>query len=384
MRRLGGALQIQPLPLSEIRIEILRCFSPEWGRRRRPRGLLSFGNNDGLMELDGVDSARRVFTGLDEFYAAPFPIATQRAASHVLLEGACSAAASYSRLILPPWSRRWWTDSLHAIAAAALLYAVWRLRQLQAQNRKLEAVVQERTQEILRQRDQIQEQKAKTESLLLNILPAPVAAEWRSTGAVTPMHFDDVTVCFADFAGFTVSSQSLEAQQLVACLHEYFTEFDRIIAKYGLEKLKTIGDAYMFVSGLPDPRPTHAVDAVMAALEILEASNALARREGGMPWRLRIGLHSGPVVAGVVGVRKFAFDIWGDTVNLASRMESSGVPGRVNLSARTYSLVKDHIECEPRGPIRTKDGRDLEMFFANRVRRPSERNNAALAGGLDV
>ncbi len=338
-------------------------------------------------------------------FAAPFPIAPQRVEYQVLLEGASntwsawtteswkdlsnlwegnyrlrvrardpfgqtSAEAAYSLRILPPWYRRWWAYSLYVIAAAALIYTIlrWRLRQLQAQNQKLEVIVHERTEEIRRQRDQIQEQEAKTESLLLNILPAPVAAELRSTGAVTPMHFDDVTVCFTDFAGFTVSSETLEAQQLVACLHEYFTEFDRIIAKYGLEKLKTIGDAYMFVSGLPDPRPTHAVDAVMAALEILESSKALAQREGGMPWRLRVGLHSGPVVAGVVGVRKFAFDIWGDTVNLASRMESSGAPDRVNLSARTFALVKDHIECEPRGPVRTKDGRDLEMFFANRAR----------------
>lgn len=337
-------------------------------------------------------------------FAAAFPIAPQRVEYQVLLEGASgtwsgwtseswkdlsnlwegsyrlrvrarnafgqtSGEASFAMRILPPWYRRWWAYSLYVLLGSVLLWIVlrWRERQLREDNQKLEAIVQDRTQEIRRQRDQIQAQEAKTESLLLNILPAPVAAELRSTGAVTPMHFDDVTVCFTDFVGFTVSSEKLQAQDLVAHLHEYFTEFDRIIAKYGLEKLKTIGDAYMFVSGLPEPRATHAVDAVLAALEILETSKAMAEREGGMPWRLRVGLHSGPVVAGVVGVQKFAFDIWGDTVNLASRMESSGAPNRVNLSARTYELVKDRIDCEARGPVRTKDGRDLEMYFANGV-----------------
>ncbi|MBL8221163.1 MAG: hypothetical protein JNL62_18155 [Bryobacterales bacterium] len=337
-------------------------------------------------------------------FAAPFAAAPQRVEYQVLLEGASGSWSAWTReawkdlsnlwegnyrlrvrarnafgqmsdeaafaiRILPPWYRRWWAYALYAVAGSLFLWGVlrWRVQQLQADNQKLETIVHERTEEIRRQRDRIQEQEAKTESLLLNILPGAVADELRSTGSVTPTHFDDVTVCFTDFVGFTISSESLEARDLVAHLHEYFTEFDRIIVKYGLEKLKTIGDAYMFVSGMPQPSSTHAVDAVMAALEILESSKALALRDGGMPWRLRVGLHSGPVVAGVVGVQKFAFDIWGDTVNLASRMESSGLPDRVNLSARTYQLVKDHIECEARGAVRTKDGRELEMYFANAV-----------------
>ena len=212
---------------------------------------------------------------------------------------------------------------------------------------------------------------------MLKILPATVAGELRANGTVAPMHFDDVTVCFNDFVGFTVSSETMEAREVVAQLDKYFTEFDLIISRYGIEKLKTIGDAYMFASGLPQSSPSHAVDAVLAALEILEKAKQLASAPGGTGWKLRVGLHSGPVVAGVVGVKKFAFDIWGDTVNLASRMESSGVPDRVNLSARTYSLVRDFFDCEERGLVRTKDGRDLDMYFAGRMSLPAGTANGS-------
>jgi class 3 adenylate cyclase len=262
--------------------------------------------------------------------------------------------------IQAPWYRTWWAYVLYVVGAAGVIWQFlrWRYRKLRESNRRLEALVDERT-------AQIKAQEQRTEALLLNILPAPVAEELRSTGEVTPHHFDDVTVCFTDFVGFTLSSEKLPARELVTHLHRYFTEFDNIVARYGLEKLKTIGDAYMFVAGLPEENPAHAVNAVLAAMEILARAKELSAAEGGMPWKLRIGLHSGPVVAGVVGVKKFAFDIWGDTVNLASRMESSGVPNRVNLSAATYARVRNVIECEARGPVRTKDGRDLEMYFAN-------------------
>ncbi|MEP7362530.1 MAG: adenylate/guanylate cyclase domain-containing protein, partial [Acidobacteriota bacterium] len=293
--------------------------------------------------------------------------------------GQSSNEATYAFRVLPPWYRTWWAYMLYAVAAFGVTSGLlkWRLYQLRERNLKLEAIVEERTVEIRHQRDQIKEQEEKSEALLLNILPAPVAKELLETGAVEPMLFDDVTVCFIDFVGFTVSSETLEAREVVAQLDKYFTEFDRIVTRYGMEKLKTIGDAYMFVSGLPQQSNSHAVDAVLAALEILEKAKELASRPGGTGWRLRIGLHSGPVVAGVVGVRKFAFDIWGDTVNLASRMESSGSPNRVNLSARTYSLVKEFIECEARGLVHTKDGRDLEMFFAQRM-------HLAGAAGIDI
>jgi len=210
-------------------------------------------------------------------------------------------------------------------------------------------------------------QKQVAESMLRNILPEKVAAELRSRGTVEPMYFEDVTIGFTDFVGFTLATEKLAAEEIVGLLHEYFTAFDRISSRYGLEKLKTIGDSYMFVSGMPERKPSHPVDAVLAALEMVEAVRDMARPEEKIDWRVRIGLHTGPVIAGVVGIHKFAFDVWGDSVNFSSRMESSGAPNRVNLSERTFSRVKDFIRCTPQGRVCTKDGREVDMFFADGV-----------------
>ncbi|MBK9167678.1 MAG: response regulator [Bryobacterales bacterium] len=208
-------------------------------------------------------------------------------------------------------------------------------------------------------------QRKVAEDLLRNILPATVADELASRGSVDPKYFEDVTLLFADFAGFTRATERLAAEDLVHVLHTYFTAFDSIVTSYGLEKLKTIGDSYMLVGGLPVRSPSHPVDAVLVALEILEAVRALHTEE--TPWEARVGLHTGPVIAGVVGIKKFAFDVWGETVNFASRMESSGKPGRVNISARTYSRVKDFFDCEPRGGVLTKEKEEHEMFFVNGI-----------------
>jgi class 3 adenylate cyclase/CheY-like chemotaxis protein len=206
-------------------------------------------------------------------------------------------------------------------------------------------------------------QKNAAEKMLRNILPQKVASELRERGTVEPMYFEDVTIGFTDFVGFTLSTERLAAEELVGLLHEYFTAFDRIVARHGLEKMKTIGDSYMFASGLPERQPSHPVDAVLAALEMVETVRNMARPEALIDWKIRIGLHTGPVIAGVVGIHKFAFDIWGDSVNFASRMESSGEANRLNISERTYSRVKDFFRCTPRGKIHTKDGREVDMYF---------------------
>ena len=210
-------------------------------------------------------------------------------------------------------------------------------------------------------------QKQVAENMLRNILPGKIAEELQSQGTVEPMYFEDVTIGFTDFVGFTLATEKLAAEEIVGFLNEYFTAFDRIVSRYGLEKMKTIGDSYMFVSGMPDRRPSHPVDAVLAALEMVEAVRNMARPDEGIEWQMRVGLHTGPVIAGVVGIHKFAFDVWGDSVNFSSRMESSGAPNRVNLSERTYSRVKDFVRCTPRGRVVTKDGREADMFFAEGV-----------------
>ena len=166
---------------------------------------------------------------------------------------------------------------------------------------------------------------------------------------------EDVTILFTDFKSFTLSTEELAADDLVRRLNDYFTAFDEVTSSYGLEKLKTIGDSYMCVCGLPTHVSSHAVDALLAAFDML---HEVKKRQcgGGPPWSIRIGLHTGPVISGVVGIRKFAFDVWGESVNFASRMESSGTPDRINISASTYMKVKDFFWCESRGKVLTKRG----------------------------
>lgn len=218
-------------------------------------------------------------------------------------------------------------------------------------NRELEQKVVERTEEVVAQ-------KERAEKLLLNILPAKIAEELMSTGVAVPKQFNNVTVLFTDFENFTGISQYLTPKDLVDELHKNFTTMDRIIEKNGLEKIKTIGDAYLAVSGLPNETEDHAIRAVRAALEIrdymVQDSNKFA---------IRIGVHSGQVVAGIVGVKKFAYDIWGDTVNTANRLESSSDPGKVNISSVTYELVKDVYRCTPRGKIEAKGKGVMDMYF---------------------
>jgi class 3 adenylate cyclase/Tfp pilus assembly protein PilF len=214
------------------------------------------------------------------------------------------------------------------------------------------------------QRRRIEREKARSEELLLNILPEQTATELKETGKAAARRFDDVTVLFTDFKGFTELSERLRPEELVAEINECFSAFDRICERHGLEKIKTIGDSYMAACGLPAPCADHAQRAVRAALEMRDF---MARRDEGneatASLQIRIGLHSGPVVAGIVGIRKFQYDIWGDTVNTASRMESSSEPSKVNISEATYQLVKDHFACTYRGEIEAKGKGKLGMYF---------------------
>jgi class 3 adenylate cyclase len=206
----------------------------------------------------------------------------------------------------------------------------------------------------------------KSENLIRNILPNEVADELKKNGIAKPQHFESATVCFTDFEGFTKIAEKLSPAELVAELDFCFSHFDRIIEKHGLEKLKTIGDSYMFAGGIPVPNQTHAIDCVRAALEI-QAFMDEQRREKtakGLPyWELRLGIHSGDLVAGVIGKKKFAYDVWSDTVNTASRCESSGVAGKINISGATFELVKNEFTCEFRGKIPAKNKGEIDMYF---------------------
>ena len=213
----------------------------------------------------------------------------------------------------------------------------------------------------------IEEEKDRSDNLLLNILPEETAKELKENGKVLAKQFDAVTVLFTDFKGFTKYSENLSPQDLVETIGFYFSKFDEIIEKHGLEKIKTIGDAYMCAGGLPFPTEDHAHNMVRAAFEIAafvdETKNN--ENESGKIFDIRIGINSGPVVAGVVGSKKFAYDIWGDTVNVASRMESMSEPGKINISENTYALIKKDFDCEYRGEIEAKNRGKLKMYFVN-------------------
>jgi len=210
--------------------------------------------------------------------------------------------------------------------------------------------------------EDLQQEKKKSDDLLLNILPHEIAEELKATGKSKAQLYDEVSVIFTDFVNFTQISEKLGVDELLEELNINFTAFDRIMEKYGLEKIKTIGDAYLAVSGLPAANEQHAENAVLAALDIIEF---VSERKKQVTYGLdiRIGINSGSLIAGIIGVKKFAYDIWGDTVNIAARMEQSSAPGKVNISESTYQLVKDNFECAHRGKIDAKHKGEMDMYF---------------------
>jgi adenylate cyclase len=204
-------------------------------------------------------------------------------------------------------------------------------------------------------------EKKKSDDLLMNILPEEVANELKVKGYAEARQFDHATVLFTDFVNFTTISESLTPKELVAEIHLYFTAFDEIIERNGLEKIKTIGDAYLAVAGLPNEDPDHALHAANAAVEIL--AFVTKRKAEGALFEIRAGLNSGPVIAGIVGVKKFVYDIWGDTVNTAARMETNSEAGRINISASTFSSLTQHFHCTYRGKIDAKNKGKIDMYY---------------------
>lgn len=223
----------------------------------------------------------------------------------------------------------------------------------------------------------IEEEKNRSEILLRNILPKEIALELKQNGKVVAKKFESVTVMFTDFKGFTFQSQHLLPEILVKSVDYYFSKFDAIVEKYGLEKIKTIGDAYMCAGGLSGTDEDHYLKMVNAAFGILEVMEEVKNdpKTDIMDFEIRIGINTGPVVAGVVGTKKFAYDIWGDAVNVAARMETMSEPGKINISENTYQLVKDKFDCQFRGEVYVKNKGNMNMYFVNSL-------NGAVSDGI--
>ena len=256
----------------------------------------------------------------------------------------------YSFTIRPPWWQTIWAYIGYILLAAALIYAFLRWRTY-----SLRVRVMEKTQEI-------RVQQKRSDDLLLNILPAKVARELKETGKTQPVFFEEVSILFADFKGFTNIVASIPGKILVQELDDIFKKYDDIMEEVGLEKIQTVGDAYLAACGLPSPDPDHAKKCVLAAQRIIDYLEKRNQTEA-IKWSVRIGIHSGPITAGVIGKKKFSYDLFGDTINIAARIESSSEPGRINVSAYTYRLIKDTIPCTYRGKIDAKGKGELDMYF---------------------
>lgn len=272
------------------------------------------------------------------------------------------------RYIRKPWDK----DELKITIDNAIETIVLRrnnkqlISELQANNEQLEQKVLERTGEIEKQKKIIEAGKAQSDKLLLNILPDEIAEELKRFGRSYARKHEQVSVLFADIVGFTTIAEMLSAEKLVTLLDEVFRAFDNIVEKHDIEKVKTIGDAYMCACGLPLADNENAAKAVKVAQDMQQFMKGfgLSLRIQNLPdFQIRVGVHTGPLVAGVVGIRKFAYDIWGDTVNLASQMEQHSLPGKINISGDTYALVKDRFVCTHRGKIAAKSKGEVDMYF---------------------
>ena len=304
-------------------------------------------------------------------------------------DGIWSEVVSIDVVITPPfWKIKWvWAVALFLVAGASFTYYRSRLKRIKAQKEFLELQVKERTKELIgkneeveKQRTLLEEEKDKLETLLLNILPQSTVEELKKKGKATARNYSKATVMFTDFKNFTKISEKLTPTELVERLDGFFVKFDEIIEKYNVEKIKTIGDAYMCAGGIPIRNKSNPVDVILAALEIQRTVAEIVKDipKSEYPWGLRLGIHTGNLVAGVIGIKRFAYDIWGDTVNVASRVESGGEVGRVNISGDTYEYVKEFFSCEYRGKIHAKNKGEIDMFFVNSIRPELSKNGKGI------
>jgi class 3 adenylate cyclase/ligand-binding sensor domain-containing protein/predicted metal-dependent HD superfamily phosphohydrolase len=287
---------------------------------------------------------------------------------------------SFIIIIQPPFWQTWWFIGILIAIVIALLGSFYfsRIALVKKQKLKLERMVRQRTQEVVQQKAELEKQKAlieeeklKEEKLLLNILPRETAIELLNTGKAAPKSYRKATVMFADFKNFTRIAENLRPSELIAELDDSFAHFDDIVGVYNIEKIKTSGDAYMCVGGIPIRNTTNPVDCVLAALAFqryMETKRKSREGTGKPQWNLRIGIHTGELIAGVVGKKKFLYDVWGDTVNIAARMETTSDPGKVNISGATYHEIKPYFDCEYRGKLPVKNKGAIDMYYVHRIK----------------
>lgn len=274
-----------------------------------------------------------------------------------------SSTATYKFIIKPPIYRTSIAYLIYLVLISLFIYMIyrWRVFLFAEEKYKLEKSINERTEELIKQKERI-------EQLVENVLPKDTARELETKGRATRKKYERVTVLFSDIQGFTKIAENAKPEQLLDELDNFFLKFDEVVEKYGIEKIKTIGDAYMCAGGIPKKNSTNPIDVIMAAIEIRNFMHNF-KQQAINDWDIRIGIHTGPVIAGVVGSKKYSYDIWGDTVNIASRMESSGLPGEINISEETYLHISKFFDCEHRGKIPVKYKGDIDMFFVKNIKK---------------
>ena len=345
---------------------------------RIPNIILNYRNNNFKCELQPSDSVvyQYFLEGFDKAWSSwqhinfkeytNIPSGTYQFRARYIISGIYGGELTYFTLkVLPLWYFSRLAIIFYFIALSLIIWTLYDQLNLRfARNLyMLEQIINKRTEDLIIE-------KEKTEALLANVLPRNTASEIIEKGKATKIKYNFVTVLFSDIQGFTKIAEEMNPEVLIDELDKFFFYFDSVVEKLGIEKIKTIGDAYMCAGGIPEKNRTNPVEVILAALEMKRYMKKLketSELEGMKYWDIRIGIHTGTVVAGVVGQKKLSYDIWGDTVNTASRMESSGEAGKINISGTTYEFVKEFFACEYRGKMPVKYKGELEMYFVNGI-----------------
>jgi class 3 adenylate cyclase len=340
--------------------------------------VLDFRSNNIKFELSNADTLQFKYflEGFDnkwsKWQSVPFKEYTNLPAGRYIFQarvkdssGNESRVISFNIKVLPLWYFSHLSILLYLILFFLIIWATYDHLNLRFAHKQymLEQIINKRTEDLIIE-------KEKTEALLANVLPKNTADEIMAKGKATKIKYNFVTVLFSDIQGFTKIAEEMNPEILIDELDKFFFYFDSVVEKFGIEKIKTIGDAYMCAGGIPEKNRTNPVEVILAALEMqayMKKLKEASEIDGLKYWDIRIGIHTGTVVAGVVGQKKLSYDIWGDTVNTASRMESAGMAGKINISGTTYEFVKDFFLCEYRGKMPVKYKGELDMYFVTGI-----------------